>query len=141
LRLSSTRLAGLISRLALAKRATEVDVLDVRQLTEVADYFVICTAGADIHCRAVADNLVEEMNKKEVRLLHREGYRQGNWILLDFVDVVVHIFLREQRQFYNLEGLWGDAPRKRLAENGRFYCQDGQKRRSKEKKKSRPIKQ
>jgi len=128
LKFSSTRLAYLISRLALAKKASDIRMLDVRQLTEVTDYFVICSASADLHGRAIADNLVEEMERKKIRPLHREGYQRAHWILLDFVDVVVHVFLKEAREFYNLEGLWGDAPTRILKENGRFQSYNGQKR-------------
>ena len=131
---SSTRLAYLVSRLALAKKAVEIRLLDLRELTDVTDYFVICTASADMHGKAIADSLEEEMEKKKIKPLHKEGYQKANWILLDFVDVVVHIFLKEARKFYNLEALWGDAPGKSLTDKGRFQTWNGQKRiREKEK--------
>jgi len=126
LKFSSTRLAYILSRLALSKKASDIHMLDVRKLTEVTDYFVICTANADLHGRAIADSLTQEMEKKKMRPLHKEGFQQGRWILLDFVDVVVHIFLKEAREFYNLERLWGDAPRRILSQNGRFRANNGQ---------------
>ena len=128
MKLSSARLAYQVSRLALAKKATAIRLLDLRQLTDLTDYFVICTAAANLHGRAIADTLVEEMEKKKIKPLHKEGYQKGNWILLDFVDVVVHIFMKETREFYNLEGLWGDAPGKTLNEKGRFLTWNGQRK-------------
>jgi ribosome-associated protein len=120
LKFTSARLAQDLSRLALSKKATDIKVLDVRKLTDVTDFLVVCSASADMHGRAIADTLQQEMAKHKVKVWHNEGYSRGEWILLDFVDVVVHIFLDETRRFYNLEGLWGDAPHKTLSENGRF---------------------
>jgi len=134
LKLSSTRLAYQVSRLALAKKATAIRLLDLRQLTDVTDYFVICTASADLHGRAIAESLVAEMEKKKIKPLHREGYQKASWILLDFVDVVVHIFLKETRDYYNLERLWGDAPGQTLSDNGRFRTDNGQSRTKKNRK-------
>lgn len=134
MRLSSTRLAYQVSRLALAKKATHIRLLDLRQLTDLTDYFVICTASADLHGRAIADALVEEMEKRKIKPLHTEGYQKGSWILLDFVDVVVHIFMKEAREFYNLEGLWGDAPGQTLSDQGRFLTRNGQRKAKKTEK-------
>lgn len=134
MKLSSARLAYQVSKLAWAKKATDIRLLDVRGLTEVTDYFIICTASADIHGRAIADSLVEELEKKKVKPLHKEGYQRANWILLDFVDLVVHIFLKEAREYYNLERLWGDAPSKYLSEKGRLLTWDGQRKSSKNRK-------
>ena len=125
MKLPSARLAFLVSHLALAKKASNIRLLDLRQLTDVTDYFVICTASADLHGRAIAESLVEEMEKMKIKPLHKEGYQKASWILLDFVDVVVHIFLKDAREFYNLEGLWGDAPGKTLSEKGRFLTSNG----------------
>lgn len=134
MKLTSTRLAYQVSKLALAKKAADIRLLDVRGLTEVTDFFIICTASADIHGRSIADSLVEEMEKMKVKPLHKEGYQRANWILLDFVDVVVHIFLKEAREFYNLERLWGDAPGKTLTEKGRFLTWNGQRKNPKSRK-------
>ncbi len=134
MKLSTTRLAYQVSKLAWAKKATDIRLLDVRGLTEVTDYFIICTASADIHGRAIADSLVEELEKKKVKPLHKEGYQKANWILLDFVDLVVHIFLKEAREYYNLERLWGDAPSKYLSEKGRLLTWNGQRKNSKNRK-------
>jgi ribosome-associated protein len=139
LKLSSTRLAYLVSRLVLAKKASNIRLLDLRQLTDVTDYFVICTASADLHGRAIAESLVDEMERKKIKPLHKEGYQKGSWILLDFVDVVVHIFLKEAREFYNLEGLWGDAPGQTLSDKGRFLTGNGQRKNRRTEKQIRHL--
>lgn len=97
------------ARLALDKKAEDVKILDLRSLTSIADYFVLCTGAADTHVRAIADHIAEELEGKELRAWHVEGRERAQWVLLDYVDFVVHIFQPETRQFYGLERLWGDA--------------------------------
>lgn len=103
------RLAEMAGRLALAKKAFDVKILDLRKLSTFTDFFVICSAQVDIHAKAVADSILENLGKKGIKVWHNEGYQTSRWILLDYVDVVIHIFLRETREFYALEKLWGDA--------------------------------
>lgn len=91
------------------KKAREVKILDIRSITTVADYFVICSGTSPTHVRAIADNVEEKLLECGYPLHHVEGYQNGRWVLLDFGDVVVHVMLEEERQFYNLERLWGDA--------------------------------
>lgn len=86
-------------------------ILDLRNISTVADFFVIASAGADVQLRAAADRIEAGMDEKGDALWHREGYENGQWIVLDYVDVVCHLFLKEKREFYQLERLWGDAPR------------------------------
>jgi ribosome-associated protein len=93
--------------LAIDKKAEGVTLID---LSAPTDYFVICSGNSDRHVRAIADGVVEEMAKRGIRPWHVEGYSARKWILIDFVDVVVHIFNEETRRFYSLETLWGDAP-------------------------------
>jgi ribosome-associated protein len=107
--LDSKNLALKLARLALTKKAEDIKILDLRELTTVTDYFVICTAFSDTQVKAVADAVMEGSKKIGERVWHKEGMTQKSWVLLDFVDVVVHIFLRETRNFYSLEKLWGDA--------------------------------
>lgn len=108
-------LAHKIADLTLDKKAYDVKILDLRELSSVCDYFVICSADADVQVKAIADHVVDEMKKINVRVWHKEGYRSLHWVLLDYVEVVVHIFLRETRDFYRLEELWGDAPAEEVA--------------------------
>lgn len=116
MKISSQRLANLVGRHALEKKASEIKVLDLRRLSDITDYFVICSAEVELHARAIADHIIESLKKRGVRPWHNEGYQNSKWILLDYVDVVVHIFLKETREFYELERLWGDAQIKEIKE-------------------------
>ena len=93
------------------RKAQDVVVLDLRGLSDAADFFVIASGTSDTHVRAVADHVLETLASVGVRAHHAEGLAQGRWALLDFVDFVVHVFHPTQRAFYQLERLWGDAPR------------------------------
>ena len=103
-------LARKAGEFALEKKANEVKILDLRGITSITDYFVICSGDADIQIRAIADAITANLKEEDIDVWHTEGYQSGRWILLDFVDVVVHVFLEETREFYGLERLWGDAP-------------------------------
>lgn len=92
------------------KKAKAVRILDIRSISSVADFFVICSGTSVTHLRAIADNVEEKLLSQGLGLHHVEGYQNGRWILLDFGDLVVHVMHEEERQFYNLERLWGDAP-------------------------------
>jgi ribosome-associated protein len=83
--------------------------MDLRKVTDMADFFVVCSADSDVQVKAVADAIAEGSDAIGVTPWHREGLSQRQWILLDYVDVVVHIFHREMRKYYAIEKLWGDA--------------------------------
>ena len=110
--LDDAAMASEIVRYAHEKRAVNVLELDLRGLVDYTDRFVIATARSDRQAKAVHDGIVEGM-KKEHGLLPRkvEGLPEGRWVLIDFIDVVVHIFQAEARETYRLERLWGDAPK------------------------------
>lgn len=91
------------------KRASDIDVLEISELTSIGDYFVICTCSSNVQVRACADEAEEKMKEAGFAPLHVEGYRGGSWILLDFDDIIVHIMDRQTREFYSLERLWDDA--------------------------------
>jgi ribosome-associated protein len=93
--------------LALSKKAIELNVLDVRGLSSIADYFVICSGNSEPQVKAISDHIRKGTSKKPH---HIEGYENQKWILLDYFDIIVHIFKSEQREYYNLERLWADAP-------------------------------
>ncbi len=97
------------AQLALDIKAEDIKILDLRPLTSMADYFVLCTGTADTHVRAIADHIRDELEAEEVEPWHVEGRARAHWALLDYVDFVVHIFQPETRRFYGLERLWGDA--------------------------------
>ncbi|ABS24446.1 ribosome silencing factor [Anaeromyxobacter sp. Fw109-5] len=100
-----------IAHAGLDKKAEEVTVLDVRGLTSYADYFVVMTADSDRQASAIADHVEQTMKAQGVSKVGVEGYETGRWILVDYGDVVAHVMNRESRGFYDLEGLWADAPR------------------------------
>jgi len=104
-------LAVASAKIAKARHCEDVAVLDLRGLSPAADYFLIATGTSDRQRRTVADEIIEEAKKRGYSLFGKAGYEQGRWILLDFVDVVVHIFDTEYRSYYDLELLWGDAKR------------------------------
>ncbi|MBP2628906.1 MAG: iojap-like protein [Firmicutes bacterium] len=93
------------------KKARDVRVLDVEGISTVTDCFVICSANSDTQVKAIADNIEKELDKEGIKILHKEGYREGRWILMDYGTCVTHVFVEEEREFYNLERLWGtDQP-------------------------------
>lgn len=92
-----------------SKKGNEIRVLKTQDLTTLADYFVICTATSNTQVKAMSDACEEAMEKNGEHVHHIEGHRDGTWLLLDFSDVVVHVFTDETRKFYDLERLWGDA--------------------------------
>jgi ribosome-associated protein len=107
--LTPKTLAKKIAQFALSKKAHAVTLMDLRKVTDMADFFVVCSADSDIQVKAVADAVADGTEQLGVAPWHREGLSQRQWVLLDYVDVVVHIFHKESRKFYSLEKLWGDA--------------------------------
>ena len=96
---------------ALSRRARDAVILDLRQLPSFTSFFVICSGISDTQVEGISDAVLDELKDNwNERPWHREGGRNADWILLDYVDFVVHIFLDEKREYYNLERLWGDAP-------------------------------
>jgi ribosome-associated protein len=105
----SADMAQLAAFAAGERKAKEVRILDIRSISSVTDYFVMCSGTSGTHVRAIADSVEKELAQKGVALHHMEGYQNGKWILLDYGDLVVHVMQEEERSFYNLERLWGDA--------------------------------
>ena len=91
------------------KRAEDIDVLNISELTSLGDYFVICTCNSNVQVRAAADEVELKAKEAGFEHMHVEGYRGGSWILLDLGDIIVHVMDRETREFYSLERLWDDA--------------------------------
>jgi len=108
---SGLELAGICARVADDKKGEDIVVLDVRGLSSFTDYFVIVSGRSTRHVQGLAEAIEAELRAKRISSKHSEGLREGIWVLLDFDDVVVHIFYRDKREFYDLEGLWHDAPR------------------------------
>jgi ribosome-associated protein len=109
----STALAERIAEIASDKKAIDIRVIDLRGIVSYTDFFVICSGNTERQAKAIHDGIYEELkNRSSERLLPRrtEGDREARWILLDYWDVVVHIFTPEAREYYRLENLWGEAP-------------------------------
>lgn len=104
----SKKLALEIGELALQKKANRVKLLDVHKITSMTDFFVICSGNSDIQVKAITDHILDEIAEVE-RPYNREGYDTREWILLDYINVVVHVFHEASRNFYDLERLWIDA--------------------------------
>lgn len=95
---------------ALEKKASDLVVLDVHAISSVTDYFLVCSGRSATHVRTIADGIREALKAEGVRPLHAEGTPESGWVLLDYGDVLAHVFLEETRDYYALERLWGDAP-------------------------------
>jgi ribosome-associated protein len=114
--ISSWDKALLLTRAALEKKACDLVVVEVRELTSIADYFIICSGRSDRQVQSIAQGVGEAVGHVGISSQSVEGANRGHWVLMDFSDVVVHIFYEPVRQFYDLDGLWGHAPRVELPE-------------------------
>jgi ribosome-associated protein len=109
--LNSLEAAKLCAEAADNKKAFDILILDLRSLTYITDYFVICSASNTTQVGAISDGIGEVLAKAGIRPSHVEGEAGANWVLMDYGDIVVHIFDEQTRSYYSLEKLWGDAPR------------------------------
>jgi ribosome-associated protein len=103
-----------ISKLMLEKKALDIIIIDVRKITTLTDFFVICTSESEPQTRAITDHIHEQMKEEGMNTWHIEGYENLDWVLLDYVNIVVHVFSRTSRDYYNLESLWGDGQIKQV---------------------------
>jgi ribosome-associated protein len=102
--------------LALERKADDVIGLDLKGISTATDYFLLATGRSDIQVQAIAEHLIDELKKDSIRPSHVEGLQEGRWVLVDYFDFVVHIFHPTTREYYQLETLWGDAPRRTFHE-------------------------
>ncbi len=100
-----------VVELAQERKAIDAVVLDLRGISSATDFFVLASGRSDVQVKAIADHVVDELKKEGQRPSHVEGLQGGRWVLLDYIDIVVHVFHPQARDFYQLENLWGDAPR------------------------------
>lgn len=105
-----TEEVSLAVELAMDRKARDLTVLDLRGLSTATDFFLVASGTSDIHVRSIAEHIIEELKKEHARPYHVEGLQGGRWVLIDYVDFVVHVFHPAARDFYELERLWGDAP-------------------------------
>ena len=106
---TSKELALAIAEAASSKKANDIVLMKMEGLTVATDYFVVCSANTTTQTRAIADAVEEQLEEAGVIFSHKEGYREGEWILMDYGDCVLHVFTRDSREYYALEQLWGDA--------------------------------
>jgi ribosome-associated protein len=99
------------AKIADGKKAQDIVILDVNKISSITDYFVICSAINERQLHAIADEIDKQMKKISVMKYGMEGYREAKWVLIDYGDFIVHIFEKEIRGYYDLELLWGDAPK------------------------------
>jgi ribosome-associated protein len=107
---------GRAAELALDRKAEDVMALDLRGISSATDFFLLASGKSDVQVKAIADRIIDELKKEGVRPNHVEGLRGGRWVLIDYIDWVVHVFHPATREFYQLEHLWGDAPRQSFQE-------------------------
>ncbi len=107
---NAQELAIRIAEVALSKKGFDIKILDLRGISSVTDFFVIVSGEATMHVNAIGASISEELSKEGSHPSVKEGMQGGRWVLLDYFDVVAHIFLEPVRDFYSLEKLWGDAP-------------------------------
>ena len=100
-----------MARAAWEKKAERPLVLEVREKSDVTDYFVVCSANSDRGVRTIVESVERELKKRAISILGTEGLSEGRWVLLDLADVVLHVFYEPLREFYDIEGLWIDTPR------------------------------
>jgi len=112
--LNSEQLSQFVAELSLEKKAEDVIIMDLREVTSITDYFVICSGDTDAQIKAICDHIREQLEQNDIKIWHVEGYQFLNWVLIDLVDVVIHIFRPEVRDYYGLERLWGDAKTTRV---------------------------
>ena len=116
-RIHSEKLVKTIIELVQSKKAENIVTMDLRELSDVADFFIICTGTSSVQIKAIADEVREKMKHADNPVWHVEGYEAQKWILLDFVDVILHVFNPEARNFYSLERIWADADINKITDN------------------------
>ena len=108
--MESSHKAKKLASLAQEKKAQDILIMDMRRVLDLADYFIVCSGDSHRQVKAIADHILEKAKENSIKLWHVEGYDDGTWILLDYGEVVMHIFISQAREFYQLERLWRDVP-------------------------------
>ncbi len=107
--LSPEKVASLAKSAAEDKKARDVIILNIHDISVICDFFVICSGYSSVQVKAIAENVEEKLEENGIKKLRMEGFKDARWVLLDYGSVVVHVFQESDREFYNLEHLWGDA--------------------------------
>jgi len=110
---------SLCVKAALKKKAFDLIVLDIKEISSFADFFIICSGNSNRQVKAIASSIEHDLKRKGVYPLGIEGFNEGKWVLLDYDDIIIHVFYHPIREFYELERLWADAPRIELESKSR----------------------
>ena len=105
----SKKIIEIVTNCLLEKKASDIKLINVTKLTSLTDIFIICTSDSDPQTKAIANHIKDSLSKQGIKSWHTEGYQYLNWVLIDYVNVVVNIFNNEARNFYDIERLWADA--------------------------------
>ncbi len=139
--MESLQLAQKISEFAAEVKAINIHILDLRNLSSFTDFFIVCSGSSDRQLRAIADKVMDSLKKEGIRPISKEGYEQGEWVLVDYADVVLHIFSEQARSHYDLEGFWNRAlhitSRKKIPQKRKKPSQKSKSTRSKKKTSSK----
>lgn len=103
-----------IAKLMLEKKAIDIKVFDVRKITTLTDYFIICTSESDPQTKAVVSHVEKTLRKNGIKPTNSEGINNNEWVILDYIDIIIHIFSKQKREFYDLDRLWADAKIKKI---------------------------
>ena len=106
---NSSNIAYCVGTAASDKKARDIMILNVGDISPIAEYFVICSGSSTVQVKAIADEIEDKMQEKGIELNHKEGYQGARWVLLDYGNIIAHIFHHDDREFYGLERLWADA--------------------------------
>ncbi|QPJ64496.1 MAG: ribosome silencing factor [Candidatus Nitrohelix vancouverensis] len=105
-----TELQSIAISAAADKKAFDIILLDLRGRSDLTDAFLICSGASKVQVQAIADSILEKTRLAKYKTIAQEGFTAGNWVILDFMDIIVHVFQQDSREFYDLERLWGDVP-------------------------------
>lgn len=106
---NSSSIAYYISSAAAGKKAQDIKILNIGEVSTLTDYFVVCSGNSSVQVQAIADEIEDKMTEMGYEPRHKEGYASARWVLLDYGDVIAHVFYNEDREFYSLERLWADV--------------------------------
>ena len=114
-KIDTKKKVNLICAAAEDRKAEDIVIMEMREKSSIGEYFVVMSASSSVRVKAIVDNIENSMEEHGFRALHKEGLAEGLWVLMDYGEILVHVFYHDMRKFYSLETLWGDAPRKNFS--------------------------
>ena len=113
----SKKIVKIVTKCLLEKKACDIKLINVEKLTSLTDIFIVCSSESDPQTKAITNHIKDSLSKQGIKSWHTEGYQQLRWVLIDYVDIVINIFNKEARGYYNIERLWADADIKLIEES------------------------